>query len=276
MKYEPGLGAYMRDIALGKPLSLEEEASLATRIQEGDRKALNRLVVSNLRFVINVASAYAHQGVPIQDLVAMGNMGLIKAAQRFDGSKNFKFISYAVWWVRQAILHGLAEQSRITRVPVNKAGDLHTLGKAVARAESKYGRIPSTEDIATESSMSLSNVETLLGMSAPILRLDAPANEDGIPFVEMMAGDSSTDESAENRSLSEAVGKILDRLNTRERRVIEMYYGLGEWVAPMMLDEIGGALGVSRERVRQVRNKALSKVRASVPRHRTIRDYVSG
>lgn len=258
------LSLYYREIAGTRPLTSREEVALAVKIRRGDEQALRQLVVANLRFVVSVASTYQHQGVPLVDLISEGNLGLIQAAHRFDETKNFRFISYAVWWIRQAILRVLAQRSRFTRLPLNRAGCVHQIGQAQRKLEQRLRRSPSIEEIAVELRLSRRVVEQMLQVTARQSSLDAVSGITGHDMHDRLA--STTHEEAEDAlceaSLSEHVSRALDVLTAREQDVIRRYFGMDR-DAPSTLDEVGGQLGITRERVRQIKEKAIAKLQQS-------------
>jgi len=257
------LDQYLRDISAYSLITREQEAALAVRIRAGDDEALNELVRANLRFVVSVAKKYQNQGVNLSDLINEGNLGLIRAARRFDETKGIKFISYAVWWIRQAILQALAEQSRIVRVPLNRAGDLHRIGKRAAALVQELGREPTHEEIAEGMDLTEEEVSRTMAISHTHLSLDAPLTpgEDN-SLIDHLAdsGRMLPDEEMFEKALIETVHNSLLILKAREARVLRMYFGLaGD--EPMTLEDIGEVLGVTRERVRQIKDRALMKLR---------------
>ena len=257
------LDQYLRDISAYSLITREQEAVLAVRIRAGDEEAMNELVRANLRFVVSVAKKYQNQGVNLSDLINEGNLGLIRAARRFDESKGIKFISYAVWWIRQAILQALAEQSRIVRVPLNRAGDLHRIGKRAAALVQELGREPTHGEIAEGMGLTEEDVARTMAISHTHLSLDAPLTpgEDN-SLIDHLAdnGRMSPDEEMFEKALIETVHNSLLILKPREARVLRMYFGLtGD--EPMTLEDIGEVLGVTRERVRQIKDRALMKLR---------------
>lgn len=257
------LDQYLRDISAYSLISREDEAGLAVRIRAGEEEALNCLVRANLRFVVSVAKKYQNQGVNLSDLINEGNLGLMRAAKRFDETKGIKFISYAVWWIRQAILQALAEQSRIVRVPLNRAGDLHRVGKRAAMLLQELGREPTHEEIASGTDMSEDDVSRTMAMSQTHLSLDAPMTPGEDNSLIHHLADSvhpQPDEEAFEKALIETVHNSLLVLKAREARVLRMYFGL-DGDEPMTLEDIGDILGVTRERVRQIKDRALTKLR---------------
>ncbi|HEY8483192.1 MAG TPA: sigma-70 family RNA polymerase sigma factor [Longimicrobiales bacterium] len=254
---------YLKEISAYPLLSREEEVELARRIKQGDTEALDKLVRSNLRFVVSVAKKYQNQGVALGDLINEGNLGLIRAAHKFDETKGIKFISYAVWWIRQAILQSLAEQSRIVRVPLNRAGTLHRIGRRSSTLQQELGREPTIEEIADELDLPHDEIEHTLAISQAHLSLDAPLTpgEDNrlLDYLPDQFSAGPDDETYE-RALSQTIEEALSTLKEREAKVLRLYFGLdgGE---PMTLEEIGSLLGITRERVRQIKEKALLRLR---------------
>ena len=236
---------------------------LAKRNKKGDEEALEILVRSNLRFVVSVAKKYQNQGVALGDLINEGNLGLIRAGQKFDETKGIKFISYAVWWIRQAILQALAEQSRIVRVPLNRAGALHRIGKRSSALLQELGREPTAEEIAEELDISESEVERTLALSQSHLSLDAPLTpgEDSrlLDYLPDQFSPAPDDETYE-RALSVTIEEALSTLKEREAKILRLYFGL-DGQEPMTLEEIGSLLGITRERVRQIKERALVRLR---------------
>lgn len=262
---EGSLGLYLRDIARYEPLPTQEEFRMAVRIREGDKKALENLVRANLRFVVSVARNYQNQGMSLVDLINEGNLGLIRAAKRFDEKKNFKFISYAVWWIRQAILQTLADHSRIVKVPVNRVATIHKVGKARIRLEQKFRRLPNTREIAEELDIKEDDVTNSLKIGANHASLDAPLT-DGMTgsLLDLMQDpmQEKTDDYAMRMSQNREIDKILSILSEREQVVIRLYFGIGEETS-YTLEEIGQRLCITRERVRQIKDTALTKLKKS-------------
>ena len=259
------LEKYLQDIAKESLITAEEEVELAQRIKAGDQQALDRLVRANLRFVVSVAKQYQNQGLSLQDLINEGNVGLIKAAQRFDETRGFKFISYAVWWIRQSILQAVAEQARIIRLPLNQVGAVSKLKKTAAMLEQEYHRKPSTEELAKESDLPESKVQSLMDMNMRQISTDAPLDDDDDGnFLDVYVDQDSTatDEAVENESDNNAIKRSLSALSDKERQVINMYYGIGV-NREYSLDEIALNLGISRERTRQIRDRALKRLKSS-------------
>ena len=263
-QYDEGsLDQYLRDISIYPLITREEEVTLAQRIRLKDQEALDKLVRSNLRFVVSVAKKYQNQGVSLSDLINEGNLGLIRAAHKFDETKGIKFISYAVWWIRQSILQALAEQSRIVRVPLNRAGALHRIGKRASTLLQELGRQPTHSEIAEGLDITEEEVAKTMLISQVHLSLDAPMTPgednrllDYLPDTTNRTPDEQTFEKA----LTEAIEESLSGLKERESKILRLYFGLdGE--DPMTLEDIGTLLGITRERVRQIKEKALLKLR---------------
>ena len=254
---------YLEEIGGFTPLPPEQEVALAGRIRKGDEEALEDLVKANLRFVISVAKEYQGQGLPLQDLISEGNLGLIKAAQRFDETRGFKFISYAVWWIRQSILQALAEQSRVVRLPLNRVGAINKVGRALEGLEKKYGREPSMGEIADKMDMSSFEVADVLKTSARHLSLDEPFKEDeGNSLLDVLESDryKPPDGKLMRDSLREEIEKVLSTLKAREAEIVKLYFGL-DGDRPLTLEEIGEYFELTRERVRQIKEKALRRLR---------------
>jgi RNA polymerase primary sigma factor len=242
----------------------DEEVSLAKRIREGDELALEKLVKANLRFVVSVAKQYQNRSLPLNDLINEGNLGLIKAAKKFDETKGFKFISYAVWWIRQSIMQALAEQSRIVRLPMNKSGAINQIRRAYAELEQKYEREPTEEELAEILEMKPNEVRNTLGAEVKQMSMDAPFGEDESgSLLDVLENETTGPTDANlvfNDSLKVETLRALSTLTAREREVIMMSFGIGH-DNPFTLEEIGDAMGLTRERVRQIREKALQKLR---------------
>jgi len=270
---EGNLGIYLRDIAKHRALSPKEEAETARLIRQGDRKAVERLVKANLRFVVSVARNYQNQGMPLADLINEGNLGLIRAAYRFDEKKNFKFISYAVWWIRQAILQGLADHSRIVKVPLNRVATIHKVGKIRAKLEQKYRRLPNDREVANALDVDEHEVTNTMKISNRHASLDAPIKDDSAgTLIDTIRNDEqeNPDEAAEQKSMYKEIEKVLSILTDRERHVIRMYFGIGEDTS-YTLEEIGQQSNITRERVRQIKNAALKKLKRSGRAQKLIR-----
>lgn len=256
------LDKYLQEIGKLEMISPESEVQLAQRIKAGDRIALEKLTKANLRFVVSVAKQYQNQGMSLPDLINEGNLGLIKAAQRFDETRGFKFISYAVWWIRQSILQALAEQSRIVRLPLNKISSLNKITKTLAQLEQKYERTPNVGEVADELDMSLSEVSENLRNSGKHLSMDAPlaSDEENTMYDFMKNDDCSTPESElMYESLKQEINRAISTLSPKEGDIIKMFFGL-EGYPPMTLDEIGEKFDLTRERVRQIKEKAIRRL----------------
>ncbi|MGH7563854.1 MAG: sigma-70 family RNA polymerase sigma factor [Gemmatimonadota bacterium] len=271
---EGSLDLYLKEISRYPLITRDEEARLARRIREGDQQALEKLCRSNLRFVVSVAKKYQNQGVSLSDLINEGNVGLIRAAHKFDETKGIKFISYAVWWIRQAILQALAEQSRIVRVPLNRAGTLHRIGRRSNALLQELGREPSAEEIANEMDIPIEEVRRTMSITQAHLSLDAPLTpgEDN-KLLDYLPDDESPapDDNAFDGALKTSIQDSLDSLKPREAKILKLYYGLDGNEA-MTLEEIGSVLGITRERVRQIKEKALNRLR-HVSRARALLSY---
>ncbi|MDR2577535.1 MAG: RNA polymerase sigma factor RpoD/SigA [Chitinispirillales bacterium] len=251
------LALYLKEISKYKALPIEEEAKLAGRIRGGDRHALDKLVKSNLRFVVSVSRNYQNQGLPLIDLINEGNLGLIRAAKRFDEKKNFKFISYAVWWIRQAILQALAEQSRIVKLPLNRVGAIHKIGMAQSKLEQKYSRNPNVDEIANELNIDTHDVQEAIKIGNSHFSLDAPLQSgDDSKLLDLLQDEraESPDQGVLSISLLAEVDTVLEALSDREREVVKLYFGIGEETA-YTLEEIGIRFNLTRERVRQIMKK---------------------
>ncbi|MCD6161345.1 MAG: sigma-70 family RNA polymerase sigma factor [candidate division Zixibacteria bacterium] len=273
---EQSLDLYLREIGETPLITAAEEVALAKKIKVGDQLALEKLTKANLRFVVSVAKQYQNQGLSLADLINEGNIGLIKAAKRFDETRGFKFISYAVWWIRQAILQSLAEQSRIVRLPLNRVGTLHKIGKISSNLEQEYGREPSANEIAQELELTEKEVADTLKISNSHLSLDAPfsASEDN-SLIDILEDEfqPSPDESLLDESLRVEIEKALDTLTPREAEVINLYFGLTH-EKPLTLEEIGARFSLTRERVRQIKEKAIKRLRHA-SRSKALRAYLN-
>lgn len=274
-KEEGSLDQYLREISKYSLLKREDEVELAVKIHVGDAEALDKLVRSNLRFVVSVAKKYQNQGVSLSDLINEGNLGLIRAAHKFDETKGIKFISYAVWWIRQAILQALAEQSRIVRVPLNRAGTLHRIGKRSSALQQELGREPTIDEIAEGMDIPKDEVAKTLAISRSHLSLDAPLTpgEDN-KLLDYLADEDSPgpDDQTFERALTNSIEEVLRTLKEREAKILRLYFGLDSQEA-MTLEEIGGLLGITRERVRQIKEKALARLR-HVSRARSLESFL--
>ena len=256
------LDKYLQEIGREELISVEDEVELAQRIRNGDRKALEKLTRANLRFVVSVAKQYQNQGLSLPDLINEGNLGLIKAAEKFDGTRGFKFISYAVWWIRQSILQALAEQARIVRLPLNQVGTLNKINKAFARFEQENERRPSAEELADELDIPMDKIADTLRMSGRHVSMDAPFVEgEDNSLIDVMPNEDSpnADRGLINESLSKEINRALETLTPREADIIRKFFGIG--VQEMTLEEIGDELNLTRERVRQIKEKAIRRLR---------------
>jgi RNA polymerase primary sigma factor len=278
----PGFGSnrsldlYLHEINKTPLLKKEQEQELARRIHKGDKEALDQLVKANLRFVVSIAKQYANQGLSLEDLINDGNLGLIKAAHRFDEKRGFKFISYAVWWIRQAMLQSLAEHSRIVRLPLNRAGTLYKIGKASRQLDQELGHAPNAMEIAKRLKLSESEVKETMHIANTHISLDDPysSDQDDNALVDYLMDENAEmpDARAFDHALSEDMEKALSTLSERERVILSLYFGLnGE--DPLTLEEIGKELGLTRERIRQIKEKAIQRLRHS-SRARYLQGYV--
>jgi len=259
------LALYLKEIGKNRTLTIEEEAKLAVRIRKGEKKALEKLVKANLRFVVSVARNYQNQGLPLNDLINEGNLGLIRAAKRFDEKKNFKFISYAVWWIRQAILQALAEQSRIIKLPLNRVGTIHKIGKMQSRLEQKYRRLPNVQELATELNIEETEVQETIKIGNSHVSLDAPlqhGEDSKLLDVLQDSNQEKPDSGLMEISLQDEINKTLDTLSEREKEVVRLYFGIGEETSHT-LEEIGQRFNLTRERARQIKEKALKRLKHS-------------
>jgi RNA polymerase primary sigma factor len=269
------LEKYLQEIGKVDLLKPDEEIELARRIKKGDQLSLEKLTKANLRFVVSVAKQYQNQGLSLGDLINEGNLGLIKAAKRFDETRGFKFISYAVWWIRQSILQALAEQSRIVRLPLNRVGALNKIGKAFSALEQEYEREPSASELADELDMSLFEVADTLKISGRHLSMDAPfAQGEDNRLLDVIHDDRqpSPDNSLMKESLKQEVRRALSTLSDREAEIIRLYFGL-DLEHSLTLEEIGERFSLTRERVRQIKEKALRRLRDKT-RSKTLKAYL--
>jgi RNA polymerase primary sigma factor len=259
------LEKYLQEIGKVELITPEEEVRLATLIKQGDQRALDRLTKANLRFVVSVAKQYQNQGLSLPDLINEGNLGLIKAAQRFDETKGFKFISYAVWWIRQSILQAIAEQARIVRLPLNKVGLTNRIHKAFSLLEQEFEREPSPEELAELLNMELSEVESTLGINARHISMDTPLSEgeDGtlLDVLVNHNAEKADAELAHTQSLKTEIDRSLQTLTERQKDVICYFFGIGV-DHPLSLEDIGERFNLTRERVRQIKDKAILKLRS--------------
>ena len=269
------LDKYLQEIGKVNLITADEEVELAQKIRQGDQAALEKLTKANLRFVVSVAKQYQNQGLTLPDLINEGNMGLIKAAQRFDETRGFKFISYAVWWIRQSILQALAEQSRIVRLPLNKIGSINKINKAYTELEQINQRPPSTEEIAEKLEMGEVDVKESMRNAGRHVSMDAPLieGEDSNLYDVLRSSESpKPDRSLMLESLQVEISRALTTLSDRESDVVQLYFGLGEHT-PMTLEEIGEKFDLTRERVRQIKEKAIRKLKHT-SRSKTLKSYL--
>ena len=259
------LDKYLQDICSEELLTPEQEVQLAQRIKQGDQAALERLTKANLRFVVSVAKQYQNQGLSLPDLINEGNVGLIKAAKRFDETRGFKFISYAVWWIRQSILQAIAENSRIVRLPSNQLGALNKLKKEISKLEQQLERPPSEEELAELLDIPEDKIKAIMGISGRHVSIDAPlASDEDVNFVDVLPNEDTppTDSKLMQESLSQEIERSLSTLTEYEREVIKMYFGIG-LPHPLSLDEIAMKFNLTRERVRQIKEKGLKRLKTS-------------
>ena len=256
------LDKYLQEIGKEELLTVDEEVELAQRIRKGDRKALDRLTKANLRFVVSVAKQYQNQGLSLPDLINEGNVGLIKAAEKFDETRGFKFISYAVWWIRQNILQAIAEQSRIVRLPLNQVGSMNKINRMLNKFEQENERRPSIEEIAEETDIPTDKIDDAMKTTGRHVSVDAPFSEgeDG-GLLDVLVNDNTpmADQQLVLESLKAEINSVLQSLSERERNIIEAFYGINR--PEMTLDEIGTKYGLTRERVRQIKEKAIRRLR---------------
>ncbi|HZF64249.1 MAG TPA: RNA polymerase sigma factor RpoD/SigA [Chitinophagaceae bacterium] len=270
------LEKYLQEIGKVELISPEEEVRLATLIKQGDQKALDRLTKANLRFVVSVAKQYQNQGLSLPDLINEGNLGLIKAAQRFDATRGFKFISYAVWWIRQSILQALAEQARIVRLPLNKVGLTNRIQKAFSQLEQEFEREPSAEELAEVLDMDLDEVSSSLGINARHVSMDTPLSEGEestlLDVLENTNAEKTDAELDHRQSLKVEIDRSLGTLTERQKDVICFFFGIGV-DHPMSLEDIGDKFNLTRERVRQIKDKAITKLKTQ-NRTKVLRTYL--
>ncbi|MBU2555378.1 MAG: sigma-70 family RNA polymerase sigma factor [Bacteroidetes bacterium] len=269
------LDKYLQEIGKVDLITAEEEVELARRIKQGDRAALEKLTKANLRFVVSVSKQYQNQGLSLPDLINEGNLGLIKAAQRFDETRGFKFISYAVWWIRQSILQALAEQSRIVRLPLNKIGSINKINKASARLEQSFEREPNSEEIASELEMTESEVKESMRNAGRHVSMDAPLiqDEDNTMYDVLRNEEGTTPETGLlYESLRKEIDRAIQTLTQREADVVKLYFGLNAG-HPMTLEEIGEKFDLTRERVRQIKEKAIRRLKHT-SRSKILKSYL--
>ncbi|HNS16736.1 MAG TPA: RNA polymerase sigma factor RpoD/SigA [Bacteroidales bacterium] len=257
------LDKYLQDIGKEEMVTAEEEVELARRIKNGDQKALDKLTKANLRFVVSVAKQYQNQGLSLPDLINEGNLGLIKAARRFDETRGFKFISYAVWWIRQSILQALAEQSRIVRLPLNQVGSLNKIKKESSKLEQKFQRTPSSDEIAESLEVPEYKIDAAMRIGTRTVSMDAPlAQDEDVKFLDVYVHEDApnTDAGLMRESLMKEIERSLATLSDKERDVISLYYGIG-LAHGLTLEEIGAKFDLTRERVRQIKEKAIRRLK---------------
>ena len=270
---DSSLNYYLKEVSQERLINLDEEVRLAEKIKQGDKKALDKLVCANLRFVISVAKQYQNQGLSLQDLINEGNLGLIKAAQKFDETRGFKFISYAVWWIRQSILQALAEQSRIVRLPLNQVGSLNKISKELSKFEQENQRRPSAEELANRLDIPVEKISSTISVSGRSISVDAPfAEGEDNCMLDVLTNDDSpmADSSLNQESLSKEVDRALNQLHDREREILKMFFGIG--CQEMTLEEIGDKFDLTRERVRQIKEKAIRKLKGQ--KSRLLKSYL--
>ena len=262
LDHDDPLNIYLKQIAKNAPLSSKEEAELAARIRKGDREAFKKLILANLRFVVSVSHTYMNQGLPISDLINEGNVGLMRAARRFDEKKNFRFISYAVWWIRQAILQALAEQSRIVRLPLNRVSSIYKIELTQRRLQQRYKRAASFPEIGNELGMCEKDVQRMTQVARRHASLDAPSEDGRATLYDKLSDDGAgTAEDAMTRvSLRRELGRSLALLDPREKEIINLYFGIGHDTS-YTLDDIGQRYSLTRERIRQIKESALKKLK---------------
>lgn len=256
------LDKYLQEIGRKDLITVDEEVELAQKIKQGDQAALDKLVSANLRFVVSVAKQYQNQGLSLPDLIDEGNLGLIKAAQKFDETRGFKFISYAVWWIRQSILQALAEQSRIVRLPLNQVGSLNKIGKALQRFEQENERRPSPAELAEQLDVPVEKIADTMKVSGRHVSVDAPfVDGEDNSLLDVLPNEDSpmADSSLTQESLSKEVNRALEQLNPRECDILKMFFGIG--CQEMTLEEIGAKFDLTRERVRQIKEKAIRRLK---------------
>ncbi len=265
-KESQSLERYFQDISKVELLTIDEEISLARRIKKGDKEALDKLTKANLRFVVSVAKQYQNRSLSLNDLINEGNVGLVKAAQKFDETRGFKFISYAVWWIRQSIMQALAEQSRVVRLPLNRTGALNRINKAFSELEQRYEREPTPAEIAAFLEMDVEEVVSTMRVGSRHVSMDAPFNEGEsnslLDVLENASAKKADEDLVYHDSLRYETARAISGLGAREQQVIKMFFGIGG-ENPQSLEQIGEKLGLTRERVRQIKEKAIRKLRAS-------------
>jgi RNA polymerase primary sigma factor len=268
------LDKYLQEIGKESMISMEEEVELAQQIRKGDRKALEKLTKANLRFVVSVAKQYQNQGLSLPDLINEGNLGLIKAAEKFDETRGFKFISYAVWWIRQSILQAIAEQSRIVRLPLNQVGSMNKINRVASKFEQMNERRPSADELSEQIDLPMEKIDEAINISGKQVSVDAPfADGEESSLLDVLVNDSSpsADRELVRESLQAEIREVLQLLNDRERNIIKAFFGIGE--QEMTLEEIGAKYGLTRERVRQIKEKAIRRLRAN-SKNKTLLSYL--
>lgn len=268
------LDKYLQEIGREELITVEEEVELAQAIKKGDRRALEKLTRANLRFVVSVAKQYQNQGLSLPDLINEGNLGLIKAAEKFDETRGFKFISYAVWWIRQSILQALAEQSRIVRLPLNQVGSLNKLSKALAKFEQENERRPSAEELSEQLDIPVDKIKDSLKVSGRHISMDAPFVEgEDNSLLDVLVNDDApiADRTLINESLQQEIKRTLATLTERESEIVKMFFGIG--CQEMTLEEIGDTFQLTRERVRQIKEKAIKRLRQN-SRSKLLKSYL--
>jgi len=268
------LEKYLSEIGKEELLSSDEEVELAQRIRKGDQQALERLTKSNLRFVVSVAKQYQNQGLALPDLINEGNMGLIKAAEKFDETRGFKFISYAVWWIRQSILQAIAEQSRIVRLPLNQVGSMNKINKMLSKFEQENERRPSIDEISEQIDLPEDKIDAAMQISGRHVSVDAPfVDGEDNSLLDVLVNDNApmADRELVKESLQAEITNALQMLNERERNIIRAFYGIGE--PELTLEEIGHKYGLTRERVRQIKEKAIRRLRGNT-KNKVLKAYL--
>ncbi|AEI14804.1 RNA polymerase, sigma 70 subunit, RpoD subfamily [Flexistipes sinusarabici DSM 4947] len=269
------LKSYLNKISQFSPLSREEEYELGKRIQDGDEEALNKLILSNLKFVVSIANRYKNSGISMTDLINQGNVGLVEAAKRFDPERGVKFISYAVWWIRQAIIQALAEQSGTVKLPIKQASILYKINEAVEKLTKENGKEPTPYELSQYLDMDTEDIENILRVSRNYLSLEVPIKEgEDKSFIDLLESETgSVEQEIIHGTLTEALSEIVDELSEREAKIIKWRFGM-EGEAPKTLEEVGEMLQISRERVRQVESRALAKLRKKAMK-RKLSDYLN-
>jgi RNA polymerase primary sigma factor len=272
---ENTLKHYLNGISKYKPMTKDQEFAIGERIQKGDTDALDTLILSNLKFVVSIANRYRNTGLPISDLINQGNLGLVEAAKRFDHTKGVKFISYAVWWIRQAIIQALAEQSGTVKLPIKQAGILYKINGAIEKLSKQLGREATNSELAEYLNMAEPDIENVLRVSRNYLSLEAPIKDgEDRSFIDMLdSGSKSIEDDIISKTLKQSLGDIIDELGEREAKIIELRFGL-EGDAPKTLEEIGDLLNISRERVRQLESRALDKLKKKAMRKK-LHDFLN-